>query len=135
MKKHLLLAISVIILATACKKDGKDDNCPTTMEGIAGTYKLQSATADGADITAFYFDDCERDNEIVLKADGSYDFVDAGTKCTPPSDASGNWSLSGNIFTIDLLPTSLTLEDFDCTTLRGSANVMGSEVKVRLRKQ
>jgi hypothetical protein len=134
MKQHLIAGLALLLLATSCKKDD-DDGCDINTNTIAGTYTLQSLTVSGIDARDVFFDDCEQDNEIVLNANGTYQSVDAGVACDPPGNASGNWNLSGNLLSIDLLPETLTLEDFDCTNLRGSATYMGQEIKVTLRKK
>ncbi|MFN4316290.1 MAG: lipocalin family protein [Chitinophagaceae bacterium] len=133
MKKHLILP-AVLALFISCKKSN-DDSCPTTMAGIAGSYKLVSFTVNGFDATDTYFEACEKDNIIELNANGTYNFIDAGVACDPPGGSTGSWSLAGNQFTIDLIPLELTLEDFDCTNIRGSADFMGAEVKATFRKQ
>lgn len=134
MKKHLILPAALLVFFS-CKKNSGDDNCPTTMASVAGTYKLTSFTVSGVDATDAYFEPCEKDNLVELNANGTYNFVDAGVTCDPPGGSSGTWSISGDQFIIDLLPLSLTLEDFDCTTLRGSANYLGQEVKASFRRQ
>lgn len=129
-----MAGLAILFLVSACKKDD-DEGCAINTETIAGTYTLQSLTVSGIDARDLFFEDCEQDNEIVLNANGTYQSVDAGVACNPPSNASGNWNLSGNLFSIDLFPETLTLEDFDCTNLRGSATYMGQEIKVTFRKK
>ena len=69
----------------ACKKE-KDNTpgCPVTMETLSGDYKLTaleykaSSTAAPADYLA-YMDDCEKDDTLRLKNDGTYNKEDGGT--------------------------------------------------------
>ena len=105
MKKVLFGLLSLtLILGTACKKS--KDAPAFTKENVAGAYGLIKVTfksnAGGGeqDITSQYVDDCEKDDIITLKADGTYDSKDAGQQCT--GDYTGSWNIpSANKFDLD----------------------------------
>jgi len=106
----------------ACKKE-KDNTpgCPVTMENLSGAYKLTalqykaSANAAPADYLA-YMDDCEKDNILNLKSDGTYKEDDAGTVCDTDEADQGTWQLHGNTLTSDGKLNG-TIASWDCKTI------------------
>jgi hypothetical protein len=68
----------------------------------------------------FFTDACERDDILTLNANGTYTYADAGVKCSPTSDDTGNWSLAGNILTIDGGPENV--DSFNCSILSLSSS-------------
>jgi len=106
----------------ACKKE-KDNTpgCPVTMENLSGAYKLTalqykaSANAAPADYLA-YMDDCEKDNILNLKSDGTYKEDDAGTVCDTDEADQGTWQLHGNTLTSDGKLNG-TIASWDCKTM------------------
>ncbi|MBN9382232.1 MAG: lipocalin family protein [Chitinophagaceae bacterium] len=121
MKRALMVMVSSSVLF-ACKKE-KDNTsgCPITVDNLSGAYKLTalqykaSANADPADYLA-YMDDCEKDDTMILKNDGTYKKDDAGTVCDPEETASGTWQLHGNTLTSDGTLNG-TIASFDCKKL------------------
>lgn len=121
MKSTLMVMVSSIVLF-ACKKE-KDNSsgCPVTVNNLSGAYKLTalqytaSANAVPSDYLA-YMDDCEKDDVINLKNDGTYKEDDAGTVCDPIKTAAGTWQLHGNMLTSDGRLNG-TIASFNCKTL------------------
>lgn len=105
MKKVLFGLLSLtLIIGTACKKS--KDAPAFTKENVAGAYTLikvtfkTSAGGGEQDITSSYVDDCEKDDILTLKADGTYDSKDAGQTCT--GDYTGLWGIpASNKFDLD----------------------------------
>ena len=139
MKKVLLGLFSVVLLTTACNKS--KDTPAITKENIVGTYIVTAATmsmngSPEADIMS-QMDACEKDDQYKLNADGSYNFVDAGTQCDPVGDYTGEWSITGNQITID--GETGTVTKFDGTnlevTLEFSDSGMTFKVRTNYKKQ
>jgi hypothetical protein len=106
-----------------CQKDKDADGCTTDMPHIAGTYKLTALTYqnDGATAPKDFLpniDDCEKDDLLELKANGTFVSHDAGTVCTPANDSQGTWGVNGKQITTDSgnFPTG-TITSFDCKSL------------------
>ncbi len=103
MKKVLFGLFSIALLGTACKKS--KDAPAITKENLVGTYVVTAATmkvgnSPEADMLSS-FDECQKDDQYKLNADGTFNVIDAGTQCSPPGDYSDVWSLSGSQITID----------------------------------
>ena len=118
--KTLLPVLFAAVITVSCQKEVKND-CATNMQNLAGTYKLTAlkykanASANEQDYLV-YKDDCEKDDLIVLKSDGTFDYQDAGTSCTPNQNDHGNWLLTGNTITSDGMLDGI-ITSFDCKTL------------------
>lgn len=118
MKKIIISAFILATTVMACKKDPVA--CTTNMASIAGSYKIiaakykASSTAPEQDFFST-LPACEKDDIIKLNANGTADYQDAGTACTPNSTYSSTWSLSGNTITMDGTPGTIQL--FDCKKL------------------
>jgi len=143
MKRTLMvIAVSSSILL-ACKKE-KDNTpgCPVTMEGLSGAYKLTalqykaSASAASQDYLSF-MDDCEKDNILTLKNDGTYKSDDAGTVCEPAEVSQGTWTLKGKTLISDGTLNG-TVASYDCKTLVyyiDNAIAPGDKLTYTLEKQ
>lgn len=106
----------------ACKKEKSNESgCAINMANLSGAYKLTalqykaSSTADPADYLA-YMDDCEKDDILNLKIDGTYVNDDAGTVCDPSTASQGIWQLHGNTLTSDGKLNGI-IASYDCKTL------------------
>src|SRR5258708_4274089 len=101
----LCLGFVMLIVISSCHKD-KKDSCGINMTSLSGTYKLtslkykMSATAPEQDYLAL-LDDCQKDDIITLNPDGTYDYKDLGSVCTPNGGGTGTWSLTGNVISSD----------------------------------
>lgn len=107
----------------SCKKEKSNDQpaCAVNVANISGAYKLTalqykaSATSAPVDYYA-YTEDCEKDDILTFKSDGTYDYNDAGTACTPVNNDHGTWQLNGNVLTKngDGEQLNATIESYDC---------------------
>lgn len=123
MKKIALGLLSVVLLATACKKDD-NNNTPITEENLVGSYKVVSIKAKYGsspemDITDDFLDPCEKDDIITLKSNKTYVVTDAGVQCDPPTNEEGEWSLQGSTFHFEDI--DYTIDKFEGGTLQFSA--------------
>jgi sulfur transfer complex TusBCD TusB component (DsrH family) len=106
MKRTVLfIAISGIaaLVIVSCKKSDSPNSKPS-QQSLIGTYKLASYTASGGGQTEDmmkYMDACLKDDQILLKADSVYQYVDAGTTCNSNGNWSGQWYVSNSYFIID----------------------------------
>lgn len=121
MKKFMLSVLVLAVSFVSCQKEESTPNgCSVSMASIAGTYKITSikyksaSSAPEQDYLAM-MDPCEKDDLIVVKANGSADYQDAGIVCSPEGSYTGTWSLSGNTMTIDGAPAAI--QSFDCKKL------------------
>jgi len=140
MKKILLGLFSLSLLSISCKKS-KDAPAqqPVTIENIAGTYKLTSATvgsspSDTYDIYA-NMSACNKDNLYILHSDNTFHYKDAGTQCDPVGDYDDVWTLEGN--DIRFGEEMGTITKFDGTNMEITANTPtpGQVYKANYRKQ
>jgi len=117
-----LITMAAGSLFFSCKKeDSKPAGCSIDMTSLAGSYKLTAlqyrADASAAPVDYLQFmDDCEKDNIIVLKDDGTYVTNDLGTVCTPSEDARGTWLVKGTTLTSDGVLNG-TIDSYDCKTM------------------
>ena len=121
MKKNILSIVLLAATVMSCKKeDSKPDICGTDMLSLAGSYKTTatkykaSSSAPEQDFFAT-LDACEKDDIVKLNADGTANYQDAGTVCTPNGSYSGAWSVNGNSITMN--GTQGTILLFDCRRL------------------
>ena len=120
----MLIITASVSLFSSCRKEGhNDDTCKTDMSHIAGTYKLTaleykaSASGSGQDFLQF-LDDCEKDDVLVLHANGAYNYNDMGKVCTPDGSGTGTWSVSDNhLLTSDNSMLKGIVSSFDCKVL------------------
>ena len=122
MRKIILASfiLGLILIVNACSKSSSSPSNARTMQNLSGTYTITALTASVSGFTINLFDSlptCERDNTIQLDANGMANFIDAGTKCIPPSDSSGTWSLSQNTDTIYVAGSASYIKSWDGSTL------------------
>jgi hypothetical protein len=119
MKKTLVLSLIVMILLAACKKDKPDDKCSVSEANLTGNYKVtsikykESTSAPEVDYMDGLYETCEKDDILTLNSDHTYISTDVGIICSPEGTYTGDWNLSGNVFSADGEPG--TLENFSCT--------------------
>jgi len=124
--KKVTTAFTLVALLTcgtlfSCNKNPDVPTCEVTVANLSGSYKLSalqyksSASAAPVDYLAT-MDDCEKDNILTLKSDGSYHSDDAGTVCSPNESGDGTWQLKGNTLTSDGTLNG-TIDSYDCKIL------------------
>jgi hypothetical protein len=126
MKKNLLLLSLITLVSFSCSKsdNNPDPGCQLTSANIAGSYKLTSlkykisSTAPETDVYTVFLEDCQRDDIYVLNANGTVNYNDVGTVCTPSGSTSGVWTLSGTTLTID--GEAFTVANYNCSTITGT---------------
>lgn len=141
MKKMLIAFSALTLVFTACKKD-KDDvpaDVTPTQQNLVGTYTLAKITisTNGSaeqDVTAQMTEACERDDQQKLNADLTYNYVDAGTVCSPSGSYSGDWSLI-NSTTIEIDGYPMTIRRFNGQTIELTESFMGSTYITYMNKQ
>lgn len=127
--KPILLFLAISILAFAsCKKDKENEDCTLTETNLVGSYKVTSvkykasASSTEIDYIDVFFDPCEKDDILTLNANHTYNYSDAGVTCSPNGNYDGDWSLNGNVLSVDGDPG--TLENFDCSGF----NAIGTDI-------
>lgn len=128
--KKILLAVTILVAVTSCKKDKDDENCTLSSTSIVGSYKTTAvkykASAADAEIDEFAtWDACEKDDIVVLNANNSVTYQDAGISCTPSTNDTGAWLLSGSSLNID--GEIYTVTAFSCSgmTLTRAGTTVG----------
>lgn len=120
MKKILIPFVLAAILFGGCKKD--DESCTLSQASLVGSYKLSSikyktsSSSAETEVIGSYLDACERDDIITFNSNSTYNYVDAGTQCSPPGDDAGTWSVSGNTLIVD--GTSLGVTAYECSSFQ-----------------
>jgi len=121
-KTWMLIAMISGNLFFSCKKeDSKPAGCSINMTSLAGSYKLTSlqykSDASAAPVDYLQFmEDCEKDDILILKDDGTYVSNDVGAVCTPAENAEGAWLVKGNTLTSDGVLNG-TIASYDCKTM------------------
>jgi hypothetical protein len=139
MKKLAFISISFItLLTTSCKKE--TETCTLSSTSILGSYKIASilykADAQTPAVDEFTtYEACEKDDILTFNSNGTWTLSEGVTSCNPPNSDNGNWSLVGNIFTVD--GSALNISNFSCTefTLSQSNPTTGESTTTRLVKQ
>lgn len=141
MKKLVIPGLMISLTLLSCQKEPNDNTCTTNMTTIAGSYKLTSmkykanSTAAESDITNTV-DACQADDVVTYNANGTYNYQDAGTVCSPAGTHSAGWSLSGNMLTVN--GDVVKIENFDCKNLALSQTdfyIPGDKIIVTYTKQ
>lgn len=121
--KWALMAMVSACMFFSCKKDeDKPSGCEINKANLSGSYKFtaveykQSASATPVNYMQF-MEDCEKDNILELRNDGTYEYKDAGNVCASHEVEKGSWNLQGHILTLDDEPLPGTITSFDCKTL------------------
>ncbi|SHL68248.1 Lipocalin-like domain-containing protein [Chitinophaga jiangningensis] len=126
MKNTITLAVAALVCGTlfsSCKKeDSKPSNgCEISVTGLAGNYKLtglqyrESAAKTPIDYLPFQ-DECEKDDLLTLKSDGTYNYKDLGIQCDPDGNDTGSWEIKNGNLVIDGIVHG-TITAYDCKTL------------------
>lgn len=114
MKKILFVCL-LTFTALSCGKGDEPEAEGTPMERLAGTqskkWKLTLAEAWAGTLSVDLImnspNKCLGDNELVLKADGTYILEDTGVKCSGVDKIEDAWTLSESPLSIQLGEISL----------------------------
>jgi hypothetical protein len=112
-----VLVFGLVLLASSCRKDS---GSTVTVQSLAGTYEFsrmtsQKGNAAEEDVTHVYFNDCAKDDRIILSTTRSYTIVDAGISCGG-GDRVSMWELL-DASTIKLGNDIYTIRKFDSKNL------------------
>jgi hypothetical protein len=142
--KWALTALVCSSLLFSCKKEPvvTAPDCSISRNNLSGAYKLTAMTykrnATAPVVNYFdYMDDCEKDDIVTLKNDGTYQYKDAGIICDPNGSNDGTWSVSGNTITSDGTING-TITSYDCKTLMyysENVNLPGDKFSFTMVKQ
>lgn len=145
--KPILFSCALLLLSgifSSCKKEktepDEDEECEISVASIAGKYKLAAAVyqeaAGDRDVLHDIYEDCELDDTNELKADKTFVYTDAGTKCSPDGSTSGTWDINTGSRILVLNSGMSTIISFNCkdlvVTYRDAA---GNLVKETYRRQ
>lgn len=100
--------LAFVLLATttfsSCSKN-TEEKLAITKDNLAGTYTLTviKGKAPGRaeeDITSVYYpDNCQRDDEFVLKSNMTFDYIDAGITCSSGGSYTDTWLMrNGEVY-------------------------------------
>ena len=134
MKKTLLFIVIsgaslLALVLSGCSK--KNDATAPTMKSVVGTYKLTALTATGGGVTVDgmqSLDACQKDDNLKLNADSTYNYIDAGTTCSVNGSYDGQWYISGSYFIQD--GDTSTIKSFNGTTLVLTTTGVSSGISV-----
>jgi Lipocalin-like domain len=145
-KLQIKLSLTIIALSSvlfSCKKeDTATPPCGISVQNLSGSYKLTALkyklTPAAPEVDFFsLLDDCEKDDQLILNANGTYQFKDLGITCLPDGNENGTWKLNGTTVTSDGILEG-TISSFDCKTLvfyNDNYNVAGDRAIITLVKQ
>lgn len=143
MKWALTALVFGSTMLFSCKKEKTTEpDCSITMQNLSGSYKLTAlkyklnTTTPEMDYLPF-MEACEKDDVVILKSNGTYDYNDAGTVCTPSGTDNGTWAVNGNTINSDGTING-TITSYDCKTLIYYAegiNVPGDKFTFTMVKQ
>jgi hypothetical protein len=134
MKNLTLIVLASVLIFSGCKKDDAK-TCDLNSANFAGTYKITSELVNGVEIhNSANTDPCELDDLLIFNANGTYEYSDAGTVCSPSGDDSGTWSLSGSNLILDG-STEGAITDFSCTGFKVNLQDVGDVFITTFQKQ
>jgi len=80
---------------------------------------------------------CERDDIITYNTDGTYQYKDGGTVCSPLGNTNGTWVFVGTT-SMQMNGDNYIIDSFDCKTLitiRPNKFLQGDRLKITLSRQ
>jgi len=144
MKKiQTVIAISILVICVACKKDNKENRMNLI---TSGNWKMIAYTVnpgydyDGdGDIDTDIFivtDECERDNLYLFKTTGALEINEGATKCdvTDPQVYAADWEFSNNERDILIAGGEFHIDELSSTRLKISQNDNGDKSLITFSK-
>ena len=145
MKRFFLFSILVSIIFISCKKSSNNTSCSLSSTSIVGNYKITSYTMTSGGQTIDLFSDttsvslCERDNIFSINSNGIFAESEGAVSCNPSSASGnlGNWSLTGNNFSIGDSTSSevFTISDYSCASFKLNQSDSTSSLSITMTKQ
>lgn len=127
MKRLVLIFCAVIMFFSACKKDSNtsDNSCKLSADALIGSWQFSDATykqtSSSSPIDIFndtWFYSCVLDDYTTFNADGTYNYVDAGTTCSPNGNVNSTWHLSNDtLYTNGSYNVPNVIDTFSCSRL------------------
>ena len=123
--KRFILLVSICWLVVSCSEkditNSINDTNNAKINQIAGSYKLTAYTAqynfEPVKDTFALLSGCVKDDIQKLNTDLTYEYIDAGTTCTPSGSYKARWSLAlASIITINGI-IGTTIQSYDGHTL------------------
>ena len=120
--KNIITILLVSVTLICCSKKSGVSAPAITKENLVGSYKLAATTVtyNGVKVDVLALYPCRADDIYTLNANDTYTVSDGATTCTPSSNDSGTWSLSGKIITLGT--TQFTITSFDGTTIQATSS-------------
>jgi hypothetical protein len=143
MKPLCLAPVLLLLFFSSCKKETKTKtNCANTISDISGSYSFvkYELSRESGPYGETPLSECMVDDKLILKPDGTTQYVDAGVSCGQ-NLITGSWSISpdGKI-SIDAGPPfgdadNADINSFDCYTLVITIRISGQfTARVTLKK-
>lgn len=139
MKKLFFSVFAISVIFSACKKD--DKTCDLTTANLAASYKITSikykasSSVPETEVLSLWLDACQRDDITTFNTNGTVNFQDAGTVCSPSGNGTGVWSLSGSTLTVDGEAASVSSFSCSAMTITFTDNTTGEVIKTTFTKQ
>ena len=144
MKKiQTIIAISILMICIACKKDNKESRMNLI---TAGNWKMIAFTVnpgydyDGdGDIDTDIFavtDECERDNLYLFQTNGALEINEGAAKCDAgdPQVYATDWEFSNNESNILIAGDAFHIEEISNTRLKISQDENGDKSVITFSK-
>src|SRR5215218_8798157 len=113
MIKNILPFLGLFIMLLSCSKEKASKS---TIENIAGSYKLLKYEAAAGSTFSDFTRDCEKDNIYQFGLDSTYTILDEGVPCSPSGNLNAKWWLTdGGYLGIQptYSPNTYTIQEFD----------------------
>jgi hypothetical protein len=140
MKKNIVTALVIsIIVLISCKKNN-EKSCNLSESSFIGTFKTKSviyksnASDPGYDMFLSW-DDCQKDDLMVIYSSHTILYQDAGTLCYPGGNATGTWTLSGNAVVVDGQAGTVTYFDCNNTVISYPQGTTNATITLSLVRQ
>ena len=122
----LLLAIAIAVFSVSCNK--KSTKSADEKNITSGSWKIQSVTANGADVSGFV-PACVLDNDFTFQSGGVGMLKENANVCSPSNEGNFLWGFNNSrtqlTMTTDLIPGGTS--DFTIITLSATTFVLSQE--------
>lgn len=116
IKFSSLCIAALAIVAMSCKKDSKKSNTELMSQSAWKLVKAEvksGAATTWSDITSTYVS-CEKDNNYIFRSNGTFEFNEGATKCSPGDLQiydTGNWGFADGETKLFTQSTGLSASD------------------------